>query len=361
MPTRQDPKSQRWYYRFTREGHSYYKSGFLTEKQAHDAEVKLETQIINGQTAPHVEWVNKSVNDICEWYLDTFSKGKESKSNDYARIPHIQAFLGKMKFRDVKAENCRKFLDRVRTLPGKLPETTLSEHTVDHYRTILNAVFQAWIDDKELNVTNPVKKVERKKFPRKRDRVLLLHEIKQLTEAIRDASPRLFPYYFIGLYTGMREWEICNMRVQDINFPLRQIFIPETKTRTSRYVPMSDDLFTFLTSLTKNKQPSDWAVAQYHQCTVSHWFSQVARALKFVGVTFHTLRHTFVTNTLHAGVPIYKVAKIIGDSIQTVQAHYEHLVPSFLMDAANTQNGVIDLQYSCNPNLQSVSSNTESY
>jgi integrase len=44
-------------------------------------------------------------------------------------------------------------------------------------------------------------------------------------------------------------------------------------------------------------------------------------------VTFHTLRHTYASWAVMAGVPLYVVAKALGHRTLTMTARYSHLAP----------------------------------
>ena len=46
----------------------------------------------------------------------------------------------------------------------------------------------------------------------------------------------------------------------------------------------------------------------------------------------HVFRHTWATRAITRGVPIEKVAKFMGDSVETVRKNYEHLAPDYLDD-----------------------------
>ena len=57
-------------------------------------------------------------------------------------------------------------------------------------------------------------------------------------------------------------------------------------------------------------------------------------ALALTKVTPHTLRHTAAAWMVQKGVPMAKVAKMLGDSEKTVERVYSHHAPEFLQDAA---------------------------
>ena len=46
----------------------------------------------------------------------------------------------------------------------------------------------------------------------------------------------------------------------------------------------------------------------------------------------HVFRHTWATRAITRGVPIEKVAKFMGDTVETVRKNYEHLAPDYLDD-----------------------------
>ena len=47
-------------------------------------------------------------------------------------------------------------------------------------------------------------------------------------------------------------------------------------------------------------------------------------------VTFHTLRHTFVSRMVEAGMPDRKIMKIVGHSSAHMVSRYAHLAPDTL-------------------------------
>ena len=52
-------------------------------------------------------------------------------------------------------------------------------------------------------------------------------------------------------------------------------------------------------------------------------------------VTPHVLRHTYGSLAAMAGVPLWDVSKVMGDTITTIEAHYLHLTPDHLRAAVN--------------------------
>jgi site-specific recombinase XerD len=64
-------------------------------------------------------------------------------------------------------------------------------------------------------------------------------------------------------------------------------------------------------------------------------FRRLIRRIKLFGVSFHTLRHTFASHAVMAGVDLYTLAKILGHrDIKQVQ-QYAHLAPAHLQAATD--------------------------
>jgi integrase len=61
--------------------------------------------------------------------------------------------------------------------------------------------------------------------------------------------------------------------------------------------------------------------------------SQCMRALGLSDVTFHTLRHTFASHAVMAGVDLYTLAKLLGHRDITMVQRYAHLAPDHLKAA----------------------------
>src|SRR5581483_8713090 len=100
-------------------------------------------------------------------------------------------------------------------------------------------------------------------------------EEKRLTPVVA-RMPRLWPYYVIALHTGMRLGEISAMRVKDIQlYPTPMIFVPNSKTKRSRYVPLHGLALDVVKDRLKGRQdqPEMRLLEAVHQTTASLWFN----------------------------------------------------------------------------------------
>ena len=59
-----------------------------------------------------------------------------------------------------------------------------------------------------------------------------------------------------------------------------------------------------------------------------------------VKVVFHTLRHTFASWLVQAGVPLYTVQRIMGHKTIVMTQRYAHLAPDQGAEAARLLSGI---------------------
>ena len=132
----------------------------------------------------------------------------------------------------------------------------------------------------------------------------------------------------IGLDTGARMSELLKIDGEHIDNNYIRIYI--SKNDKPRSIPMTKRVreqieiikqYDYFSNLSKPK--------------VSYQFNDTAvRKLGFNDITFHSLRHTFCSRLLQAGVPIYKVSKLMGHkTVVITDKIYGHLVNKDLEDA----------------------------
>jgi len=269
------------------------------------------------------------------WFLENHAKSnKRSWKNDRARIADMVRFFGNKKLSQITPVD-------VQAMRETLRRKGLTEHTVNHYHAELKAVINRL---KRLGVfsgENPACQVDMAKVPRARVRFLYPYEEQTLTPAVQE-NRLLWPYYFTAMHTGMRIKEICNLRVEHVCLANNSIFVPHSKSKRSRYVPLSTEFAEFLNEQILGKKPEQSALSGFSDQWVRRGFKQACHSVGIRDFVFHDLRHTFAQRLLSKGVPIYKVSKILGhSSVVVTEQHYGHLAMSDLKDAIDHIDGVI--------------------
>ncbi len=143
---------------------------------------------------------------------------------------------------------------------------------------------------------------------------------------------------FCGFHAGMRKNEIVNARPAWFDLQNRQINILSDATfrqkdrEARRSVPMSMPFAEFLIERPDMMQ-AGYVIRPNEQCDglyrveIAKGFREYVRSAGFEWVTLHTMRHSYASHMVKAGVDIFLVASYLGDGVAVVQKHYVHLKP----------------------------------
>jgi site-specific recombinase XerD len=180
------------------------------------------------------------------------------------------------------------------------------------------------------------------KRPRQLPCVLSPEEVARLLGAARPGRDRVLlqTAYACGLRLG----EVLNLQVSAIDSPRMLVQVRQGKGRKDRLVPLSPQLLEELRNYWRCYRPQRWLfpnkAEQGPLCdgTVQRWMKRmVVQARLHKPATMHTLRHSFATHLLEAGVDVLTVQKILGHSNLSTTTRYLHLrddrlrlVPSLL-------------------------------
>ncbi len=151
----------------------------------------------------------------------------------------------------------------------------------------------------------------------------------------------------MALLTGLRLGELLALCWKDIDFSSKVILIQNseaftTKSKRSRVVPMSEDLFQLLTDRKRDIRHEAETVfhdakgMQLKEGTVSQKFKRyIRRAGLNDKLHFHSLRHSFASGLVASGVSLFQVQKLLGHSTSKTTEIYSHLLPQQLHKEVN--------------------------
>lgn len=127
-------------------------------------------------------------------------------------------------------------------------------------------------------------------------------------------------------------WDRVDFRTLLIDYrdPSRKV----TKKRRVP-VPISDRLLPVLTAVWARKGQPTRGLVLGTTCDTRHAFPRFAKSVLGRKVSRHDLRRTWATLAVRAGVNLYKVAGVLGDTLAVVEKHYAHLQPDALRNAVN--------------------------
>lgn len=344
MSIKQLPNGE-WAYRFNFQKRCYRRQGFRIRLDAEKAETLKKSEVIRRHKSGQDGNDDLRLADAADVFFDEYSQPhKRTWKMDRTHIAAIKAYFDCRRIRDISPRDVEAFRRWVHKTGRGLKQAQRTLHTVNHYHAALKAIIN-WAKKKRMYFgENPAWGVEMAKVEKARVRFLTPEEEKRLTPIVAKNS-RLWPYYVLGLHTGMRLGEISAIRVRDIiRYPSPMIFIPNSKTRRSRYVPLSGLAAQIVADRLEGKQEETRLLDAVHKTTASEWFNESCKEAQVSDFTFHCLRHTFASFMLSKGVPIYKVSKMLGHStVVTTEQHYGHLDRTELSKEIHHIDGVLSL------------------
>lgn len=178
---------------------------------------------------------------------------------------------------------------------------------------------------------------ERPPVPTPAPRWLTRDEADRLVAACR---PHLVPLVTFLLHTGARLGEALSLRWSQVDLQARRVAFLDTKNGHSRGVPLNDTAWMALANLpgregevfrTPAGQP--YSRSEIGGSPIKTAFSGACRRAGLDGVHPHTLRHTFASWLVMAGVPLRTVAELLGHKTLQMVHRYSHLSPDHLRDA----------------------------
>jgi integrase/recombinase XerD len=197
------------------------------------------------------------------------------------------------------------------------------------------------------------KKVDSK--PKKKYNIyyLSIDEVNKIISAAKNLKERVV--LKILARTGMRRFELCQLRVQDVDFNHKSIYIPSGKGDKPRSVPVDDDTLQDIKfyigsrqygKLIQSNKTSSEGIdetrvnAIVRNAALRAGVKHPDPAKKYVNP--HIFRHSFIRHLIKQGVPVNYVQQIAGHSdikitlqmygipsFKDVQEEYQKVVGSF--------------------------------
>jgi integrase len=141
----------------------------------------------------------------------------------------------------------------------------------------------------------------------------------------------------------MRKGEQYGLRWRDIDFKQKSILLRDTKNKSSRTVPMIDDVVTAFKELRKlslerkdraidrpNSSPDDVVFGIGDN---KKWWEAALKDAKIKQLRWHDLRHTFCSRLAQAGVSLKVIQEAAGHKTIAMSARYAHMDHTTLHNA----------------------------
>lgn len=340
------------------------------------SEVSAKMNEILGQLNTDT-YIHPSVMTVAEWmknWLQTYAK-TNLRPSSYASCEghvfnHIIPHIGDIPLSKLTTENVQRFYNKEYS-----GGAGLSAKTVRNIHITLRRALQQAVDNKIISY-NCCGSVILPKREKKEMRVLSREEQAAVMSVI--PNERLGFAILFDLSTGLRIGELCGLKwsdfdlvnkafnvkrtLQRVKLPEGQVtangdttMIVEGKVKTDngyREIPIQDKVFAELMKYRERQdEEKDWAGCAYtdndyvfaspiggcvEPSTMRDMFNRLLCNAKVKHANFHSLRHTFATRAIEAGVPVKAVSEILGHaSIQITLDLYCHTSIEMKRDAVN--------------------------
>jgi integrase/recombinase XerD len=131
---------------------------------------------------------------------------------------------------------------------------------------------------------------------------------------------------------GLRIGEVTRLRLADIDSSRGVLIVRQGKGQKDRLVPLSPALLEELRAYWRRYRPADWLFPgqkpgqPLHTGAFQRRFARIVRPLGFgKGVSMHTLRHSYATHLLEAGVDVVTLQRLLGHRDLSTTARYLHV------------------------------------
>ena len=276
--------------------------------------------------------------DAIDWYL------KHNKKDIYTFTGRMKTImngpLGKRPAASISHNDIEQWIEEQATAKVKrkvrrkgkdeFVEVTnnWSPATKNRYKTTFSRAYSLAIKKGKVD-SNPATLVTKQQEDNVRARYLTKSEEKRLLDVVRTRAPKHLPLILFALHTGARKSEQLRLTWDKVDFDLKMITLVNTKRRgLTRYVAMNATVIVALSSIKRSQTHNFVFPSLYGDKPLRDpdtFFESVLEEAKIHDCTWHTLRHTFISNLVMKGVPLAIVGKIVGHSNEKMTERYTHL------------------------------------
>lgn len=218
----------------------------------------------------------------------------------------------------------------------KAAGSTVSNQNV--VKVIINRAFTYGMDHRVVQGVDrsPTFGISLGREEEKKPEILNIDQIKKLLSEARRFENAWLPVWTLAVLTGCRNGELFALLWSDVDLRNREITVNKsycartkkvksTKAGYWRTVPISNELFGFLTNLkaqSENRPEVLPRLPRWAQGDQARRLREFCSGIGLPSVKFHTLRACFATQLIRNGVPPIQIQKICGwKDLETMQRY----------------------------------------
>ena len=318
-------------------------------------EHQIQKEIIEGKWGIR-EKKNISFEDLIVKYLEyaKLNKAVSTYTSDYYRInAHLVPYFNNMPVNQISSVMIDDY-KAMRIKEGGSPKT-INNELVNLSHILKMAIRWKYLD------SNVVSSVDKMKLSKNNPRYLCQDEIERLVEASRDSY--IYALIVTALHTGMRKSELFNLTWNDVDFEQKTVAIQSKPDwHTKNYKPRVLQMTPVLYGVLKEHRHFQLELGEKSgyvftyegnriNASIAKSLNRVLAKAGITGVTLHTLRHTFASQLVLAGVSLREVQELMGHQSYETTLKYSHL------SEEHVKKQVLRLPYGKNTEIQVVTEN----
>lgn len=315
----------------------------LRTNDTHEAQKRYAAFLVDGPSAfagvpgrPPGLTVSTALDDYRREHVATKVVDKTRAEN---AIVHLKAYFGAEQLRDIDIPASRAYAQarRMGAIGGgkRHKNKAGADATIRRELVVLGAAAQHALRWKRILATE-MPSIEMPAEPRNEEVKYLAQD--EFAKVANAATGRLKDFVLLAYYTAARRASIerltkfqVNLKTNRINLtgPTEDVNQRRSKKRRP-IVPIAPEIRPVVERLI-SEGDTEWLLGS--PLDLYRPFRKLMDGLGFEGrANPHILRHSRATHLLQAGVPIYDVARLLGDTVATVERVYGHHSPEFLAE-----------------------------
>ena len=302
---------------------------FDSLESAEQARLQIDADLSVSVVRDYAIASRTTLRELMERYLTEVvpsHKGADIEATRIRRLLRDEAFVDK-KLAALSTEDLQDYVqDRL---------TQVAPATVDRELDLISQTL-SYADDvwKIAPVESPFAGLRRPKYFNERDRRLLPEEECAILAAAReDANPYIEPAIIIALETAMRRGELLGLKLSDVHFAGRYLFLPDTKNGRSRKVPLSTRAATVIRALIEQRslhgvpEDDDRLLPLTVNAFKKAFFERVLPRSGVKDLHFHDMRHEAISRFAESGrFSLLELQAISGHRDVRMLQRYAHLL-----------------------------------
>ena len=251
--------------------------------------------------------------------LGVEGKSKKTAYQYHGTLKRMFAFLGNKRYDKVTAYDIRAWLASVKMSGCK-------NMTLSNYRNYIKA-FYGWLYTESLIDKNPCDPIKPIKVPEEEKRAFSSEEVDTIRSNCDNLRERALIEF--ALASGLRNAEICNLKIEDVDFDKLIVHVKAGKGSKDRTVFINPVARKYvLKYIEDSKHKSAYVFTSHYgdKYSTSGLERIMRKMTKRCGfhVHLHRFRRTLASDLARKGMPIQEIQKLLGHtSIETTRKYID--------------------------------------